>query len=162
VNFHNKQWLFTDTIVPGPGDGGYAITPKGYGIKAFTLGSAGRIKPTRIDNPNGINLTAYCIGRAGEDYLTIINKTHGAQAADATVAIAPPALRPRNAQVMALASTEPGCATGTSATLGDAGITGDTAWNGTWDALPADPRAGISLTVPATTAAIVKIHSGKR
>ena len=35
-----------------------------------------------------------------------------------------------------------------------------TAWNGTWSALPADPHAGISLTVKATTAAIVKIQSG--
>jgi hypothetical protein len=162
VNFHNKQWLFTDTIVPRPSDGGYAITPKGYGIKAFTLGSAGRVKPTQIDNPDGINLTAYCIGGADEDYITIINKTYGARAADATVAIAPAARRLRGAQFMALASTEPGCATGTSATLGDADITGDTAWNGKWKALPADPRIGISLTVPATTAAIVKIPSGSR
>ncbi len=46
VNFHNKQWLYTDTIVPDPAAGGsYAVTPKGYGIKAFTLGSAGRVKP---------------------------------------------------------------------------------------------------------------------
>lgn len=163
VNFHNKQWLFTDTIVPGPAAaGGYAITPKGYAIKAFTLGSAGRVKPTQIGNPGGINLTAYCIGQAGEDYLTIINKTHGAQAADAAVTIAPPDRQAHDAAFMALGSGEPGHATGTSATLGGAGITGDTAWKGKWDALPADPRAGIRLTVPATTAAIIKIHSGNR
>ena len=162
VNFHNKQWLFTDTVVPGPGGRGYAITPKGYAIKAFTLGSAGRVKPTRIDNPDGINLTAYCIGEAGEDSITIINKTHGDRAADATVTIAPPARQRPGARWMALAGTEPGDATGTRATLGGAGITGDTAWDGKWNALPADPRTGISLTVPATTAAIVKIRSGKR
>ena len=61
------------------------------------------------------------------------------------------------AESMALASAEPGHATGTSATLGGAGITGDAAWDGRWNALPAEPRAGISLTVPATTAAVVKI-----
>jgi hypothetical protein len=160
VNFHNKQWLFTDTIVPAPATtGGYAITPKGYGIKAFTLGSAGRVKSTGIGNRDGINLTAYCVGQAGEDYVTIINKTHGAQAVDAAVTIAPPGQPLRGAEVMALASEEPGHATGTGGTLGGARITGDTAWNGQWKALPADPRAGISLTVPATTAAIVKIHS---
>jgi hypothetical protein len=162
VNFHNKQWLFTDTIVPDPTatSGDYAITPKGYGIKAFTLGSAGRVKPTQTENPDGINLTVYCVGRPGEDYVTIINKTHGAQAADAAVTITPPGRQLRGAEVMALASAEPGHATGTSATLGAAEITGDTPWNGKWNALPTDPRAGISLTVPATTAAIIKIHSG--
>jgi hypothetical protein len=162
VNFHNKQWLFTDTIVPGSDatGGGYAITPKGYGIKAFTLGSAGRIKPIAIANPDGINLTAYCIGQAGEDYVTIINKTHGPRAAGADVTITPPGRPLHDAAFMALASAEPGAATGTSATLGGARITGDTAWKGRWKALPADPRAGISLTVPATTAAVVKIHSG--
>jgi hypothetical protein len=161
VNFHNKQWLFTDTIVPGPATtGGYTITPKGYGIKAFTLGSAGQVKPTQIVNPDGINLTAYCIGRAGEHYVTVINKTHGARAADAAVTIAPPGRPLHDAAFMALARAEPGHARGTGATLGGAEITGDTAWSGEWTALPADPRAGISLTVPATTAAIVKIHSG--
>jgi hypothetical protein len=161
VNFHNKQWLFTDTIVPSPAaGGGYAITPKGYGVKAFTLGSAGRVKPIQIGNPDGINLTAYCIGRAGEDFVTVINKTHGAQAEDAAVTIALPGRPLRDASFMALASGEPGHATGASATLGGAGITGDTAWGGEWTVLPADRRAGISLTVPATSAAIVKIHSG--
>ena len=92
VNFHNKQWLYTDTIVPNPaGPGhGYVINPKGYGIKAFTLGSAGQVKPVQIQNPNGINLTAYCVGAAGEDYVTIINKAHGANAPDAAVTIAAP------------------------------------------------------------------------
>jgi hypothetical protein len=162
VNFHNKQWLYTDTIVPDPAatGGGYAITPKGYGIKAFTLGSAGQVKPTQIGNADGINLTVYCFGGAGEDYVTIINKTQGAGSADAAVTIVPPGPGLQGAEIMTLASEEPGDATGASATLGGAAITGDTPWDGKWSALPADPRAGISLTVRATTAAIVKIHSG--
>ena len=78
MNFHNKQWLDTDTIVPDPAAAGrYATTPKGYGIKAFTLGSAGQVRPVEIENADGINLTAYCVGGDGEDYVTIINKTHG-------------------------------------------------------------------------------------
>ena len=161
VNFHNKQWLYTDTIVPDPAPaaGGYAITPKGYGIKAFTLGSAGQAKPVAIENADGINVTAYCIGGAGVHYLTIINKTQGAEAADTAVTIVPPGPRLQGAQIMTLASGEPGDATGASATLGGATITGDTPWDGKWSALTADPRAGISLTVRATTAAIVRIQS---
>jgi hypothetical protein len=168
VNFHNKQWLVTNTIVPEPAAkpdrgeataGGYAVTPKGYGIKAFTLGSAGRAKPAAIKNADGINVSAYCTGQAGEDHVTIINKTHGAQAANATVTIAMPGTRFQDAQVMTLTGGQPGHATGAGATLGGAAITADTPWDGKWSTLPAGPHAGISLTVKATTAAIVKIHS---
>ena len=81
VNFHNKQWLDTDTIVPDPAAaGGYATTPKGYGIRAFTLGSAGQARPVQVGNPGGLNLTAYWVSGPGGDYVTIINKTQGAQA----------------------------------------------------------------------------------
>ena len=106
VNFHNKQWLYTDTIVPDPAEpgGGYAVTPKGYGIKAFTLGSAGQVKPVAIGNADGINLTAYCIGGAGVHYVTIINKTQGAGAADAAITIVPPGRGRKVRQIMTLAS----------------------------------------------------------
>ncbi len=161
VNFHNKQWLYTDTIVPDPAatGGGYAVTPKGYGIKAFTLASAGQVRPVAIVNADGINLTAYCIGGTGGDCVTIINKTHGAEAADAAVTIIPPGPGWQTAETMTLASGEPGDATSPRATLGGAAITGDTRWEGRWSALSADPRGGISLTVRATTAAIVRIRS---
>ena len=157
VNFHNKQWLYTATIVPDPAGEGYATTPKGYGIKAFTLGSAGRVKPDAIGNPGGINLTAYCIGGADVDFVTIINKTHGTGAADAAVTIAPPGRGRPGAQVMTLAGGEPGEAAGARATLGGAAITGGAPWAGQWSALPAVPRAEVSLTVRAATAAVVKI-----
>jgi hypothetical protein len=160
VNFHNKQWLYTATVVPDPAAAGarYAVTPKGYGIKAFALGSAGQVRPVTIANADGINLTAYCVGEAGEDHVTIINKTHGARAADADVTIVPPGPGRPTAQVMTLESGVPGDAAQTSATLGGAPITGDAPWDGTWNAL-ADPHGGIGLTVKAATAAIVRIRN---
>jgi hypothetical protein len=160
VNFHNKQWLLTDTIIPDPGaPDGYTVTPKGYGIKAFTLGSAGRVTPIQTAKPGRLNLTAYCIGTAADDYVTIINKTHGHDAADAAVTILPPGPGPHRAQVMTLAGGRPGDAAGADVTLGGAVITGDTGWQGTWHALPAGASPGIRLTVNATTAAIVNIRS---
>jgi hypothetical protein len=162
VNFHNRRGLPTATIVPDPArPGAHAINPKGYGIKAFTLSSAGQVKPTRISNPDHVNLTAYCIGGPGEDYVTVINKAHGASAGDAAVTIAPPGPGLAAAEVMTLAGGQPGDARGAKATLGGATITGDSPWSGSWTPLPADPRAGVSLTVRATTAAIVKMTSGR-
>jgi hypothetical protein len=161
VNFHNKQWLKTATIVPNPdGPDPFMIRPKGYGIKAFTLGSAGRVKPVQIQNPNGINLTAYCVGAEGEDYVTIINKAHGANPPDAAVTIVAPGPVVQGAQVMTLAGAQRGDAQGTTVTLGGATITGNAPWNGTWDTVAVGPGSKISLTVEATTAAIVKISSG--
>ena len=161
VNFHNRRGLYTATIVPGPaGHGGYVINPKGYGIKAFTLGSAGQVKPIQIHNPGGINLTAYCIGGAGEDYVTIINKAHGGGAADAAVTLIPGSPGWQSAQIMTLAGAQPGDARGAKVTLGGATITGDAPWDGKWATLPAGQHTGVSLTVKATTAAIVKIQNG--
>ena len=162
VNFHNKQWLFTDTIVPDPAapGQGFATTPKGYGMKAFALGSAGQVKRVQIQNPEGIHVTAYCVSGPGEDYVTVINKAHGAGAEDAAVTIIHPSPGAQAAETMTLAGGQPGDAGGASATLGGAMITGDTPWDGSWTPLPGGPRAGISLTVKAATATIVKIHSG--
>jgi hypothetical protein len=156
INFHNKQWLYTDTIVPDPAaPDRYAVTPKGYGIKAFTIGSAGPVRPVTVGPADGLNLTAYCVG----DYVTLINKTHGRKAANADVTITAPGPRSRQAEVMTLTSAEPGDPGADRATLGGAAITADGPWAGQWTALPASPDgAGISLTVPATSAAVVRIQ----
>ena len=163
VNFHNRRGLWTATIVPqdpaDPGQG-FVTNPKGYGIKAFTLGSAGQVKPVQIQNPGGLNLTAYCVGGAGEDHVTVINKAHGASAADAAVTIISPSPGAHGAEIVTLAGAQPGDARGTTVTIGGTTITGDAPWNGTWATLPTDPHTGISLTVKATTAVIVKIHGG--
>lgn len=160
VDFHNKQWLPTDTIVPAGAGSGYATTPKGYGVKAFNLGAVGQVTPLRMENADGVNITAYCVGAAGEHHVTIINKTHGAGAADAAVTISPPGPGRPSAEVMTLSGGRPGDAAGATATLGGDVITGDASWNGAWKRAPADARQGIRLSVPAATAAIVWIHSG--
>jgi hypothetical protein len=157
VNFHNKQWLYTDTIVPAPG-GGYAVNPKGYGFKAFTLGAVGSHKPITIENGDHLNVTAYCTAAAGVDYVTIINKTYGPAAADADVTIRPAAPGLPGADVMILTSTDPGDVAATDVTLGGAKITGDEPWQGTWAPLPPHPNAVAALTVKAATAAVVRIH----
>ena len=111
----------------------------------------------QLGNPGGLNLTAYWVSGPGGDYVTIINKSQGAQAADAAVTIAPPGPGRTGAEAITLAAGSQG----TPAEHGHAGgaaITGGAAWDGSWSVLPADPGgAGISLTVRAATAAVVRI-----
>ena len=160
VNFHYKHWLCTGSIVPDPcAPGSYAVSPKGYGIRAFNLGSAGQVMPVVIDNPPGVNVTAYCVRGDDRYCFTVINKTQGAAAADVLVRFTQRSADLRAAEVMTLTGGRPGDAAGTSATLGGTAITGGAPWAGSWTQVPADLQGHISLTVRAATAALVRIYS---
>lgn len=165
VNFHNKQWIFTDTIVPSPvpcpaaGCGDFQAAPKGYGIKAFELGGHGYIEPAAIAAADGMNLTAYAIGDAHRLYVTIINKTFGAGALDAQITILPRGFRAASAQAIFLGDAQPGNPALETVTLGGAPITNLTRWLGKWTPLSPETRRKITVVLPASTAAIVKIRA---
>jgi len=167
VNFHNNPWIPTDTIVPDPdpctasGCGNYRTTPKGYGMKAFDLGSHGYVEPVRISNPNKTNLTAYAVGTAQDLYVTIINKTHSTthDAIDAAVVIQPDGFRAASADYIVLTGGDPGNAATTTATLGGAAITNNARWQGRWTSLGRAADGTVTLTVQSTTAVIVEFHS---
>lgn len=167
VNFHNKQWIYTDTIIPDPNPcqgtcGDYQIAPKGYGIKAFDVGGHGFVKPVTISSPDGINLTAYAVARDRELYVTIINKTQGAKATDAQVRIVTEGSRAASAAVMILTNGEPGNASRETVTLGGDVIRNDRRWHGRWTPLHSDTPDEVTLTIQATTAAIVRIQAVPR
>ncbi|CAG7616161.1 hypothetical protein ACFQI7_01490 [Paenibacillus allorhizosphaerae] len=158
VNFHNKQWIYTCTIVMDP-SGNFQTTPKGYGIKAFNLGSNGFVMPVTISNPNALNLTAYAVGEGHNLYVTIINKTQGEEAKDASVTIVPSGFQAKEASSTVLASGIPGGhASVKNAMLGEATINNSGQWSGTWTKLDVGKRGKVTLTVQAMTAAIVRIH----
>ncbi len=170
VNFHNKQWIFTDTIVPGNLVSGscsptpcvnYQTNPKGYGIKAFDLGGHGYVEPVTISNPNNANVTAYAVGSGQDLYVTIINKTHSTtnDSMDAVVTIEPSGFAAASAASIVLTDGQPGNAALTATSLGGATIPNNARWAGEWTPLSADTNGSISLTVQATTAAVVKIHA---
>ena len=170
VNFHNNPWIPTDTIVPNPnpcsptGCGDYTTTAKGYGMKAFDLGSHGYVGPVAISNPNNINLTAYAVGDAQDLYVTIINKTHSStnDSADAIVTIRPNGFSAASVASMVLTDGQPGNAALMTATLGGASITNDAPWRGKWTPLGRVANGRVAVTVPSTTAVIVKIHATGR
>jgi hypothetical protein len=166
VNFHNNPWIPTDTIVPDPnpctasGCGNYRTTAKGYGMKAFALGSQGDVEPIAIANLSKINLTAYAVGSGRDLYVTIINKTHSTthDAADASVVIEADGFHPASAEAIVLTDGEPGNAASMHATLGGATITNDAPWQGKWTPIRPAKDGKVSLTVQSTTAVVIHIH----
>lgn len=170
VNFHNNPWIPTDTIVPHPnsclpaGCGDYRITAKGYGMKAFELGSQGYVEPIKISNPHGMNLTAYAVGDAQNLYVTIINKTHTAthDVTDAAVVIHAAGFPSGSAADMVLTDGDPGNAALMTATLGGASISNDASWNGKWTPLGDIENGTVAVTVESTTAMVIKIHAAGR
>ncbi len=170
VNFHNNPWIPTDTIVPNPnpcpstGCGNYTVTPKGYGMKAFELGSHGYVERVAISNPHHANLTAYAVGDAQNLYVTIINKSHTTthDATDAAVVIHAAGFASGSAASMVMTDGDPGNAALMTATLGGAPITNNAPWRGKWTSLGQLKNGGVAVTVPSATAVVVKVHADGR
>ena len=157
----------TDTIVPNPrtcpssGCENYYVTPKGYAMKAFDLGSHGYVEPIKISNPNGINLTTYAVGDAQNIYVTIINKTHSStnDSIDAKIRILPEGFAPNRVAYMVLMDGSLGNASLLTASLGGATIINNSPWMGQWTSLNQPRNGNIVLTVKAATAVIVRIQA---
>jgi hypothetical protein len=166
VDFHNNPWIPTDTVTPDPnpcskaGCGDYRISPKGYGIKAFNLGSHGYVEPLTISNPRGINLTAYAVGSEHDLYITVINKTHSSthDAIDAEVSIEVLGGKPKNAKYIELTNGDPGNAASMMASLGGATIANDAPWRGKWTSIGRSEKGKVKLIVHSTTAVVVWIY----
>ena len=155
VNFHNTQWVVNDVITPDA-NRRLTINPKGFGIKAFDLGGHGSTEPVTISNSEGINLTAYAVRGAGEHFVTLINKEHGADAREAKVTVAAPGAA-KGATVMFLTAPDGDAAAKTGVTLGGASINADGPWLGKWKPLPAGKPGQYAVKVPAASAAIVRV-----
>ncbi|HZQ45018.1 MAG TPA: hypothetical protein VFA99_17335 [Acidobacteriaceae bacterium] len=181
VNFHNNQWIPTDTLVPrnkvwstsgictqGP-CADYRVTPKGYGIKAFNIGGHGYPVETSVrasDAPKDWSLTAYAV-RAGQNlYVTVINKMQGNEPDHtAQVTLHPDGLPFAKASVstITLSSGIPGDASRLTAQLAGATIANSgEQWRGVWSPQNADVSGRVKLTVEPATAVIVRFQAGNR
>lgn len=157
VNFHNTRWIPTDTIYVGP-SGNYRMNPKGYAFRAFDLGSRGRVEPVMLTNTAHVNLTAYAVGTADTQNITIINKQHGhARAGGASVTIVLHDFEARSARVMLLRAPHGNVYARHGITLGGASISSHAPWHGKWQSLKIRDQSRCSLVVPSASAAIVQV-----
>lgn len=155
VNFHNKRWIFTCTVVRDAA-GVFHMNPKGYGLKAFDLGGRGHTENVTLENPGEINLSAYSVRSGNERRVTLINKEHGAAARAAEVTIAG-LDREARAEVMYLSAStgEPTARSGI--TLGGSAIGDDGTWSGRWTPLTLAADGSCRVEVAPTSAAVVRI-----
>ena len=151
VNFHNKEWLRTDTVYLDE-NGICRINPKAYGIKAFDLGSHGNVEPVTISNPNKVNLTAYAVRAEKNLFVTITNKGYDRRAPAAQMTIAPNQISKR-IEVIFLSGD---VTAKTGMKLGGAVIGDDGSWNGKWKLLKPGKNSQCIVKVPAASAAIAK------
>ncbi len=137
---------------------GYIVRPLGYGIKAFELGSHGKVIPVTISNPNRLNLSAYAmLGDDKSTYVTLINKEHGAGARDALVRLqsSPSFLR---GQVIYLTAPGDDPSAVSGVLLGGTSIESDGAWSGSWQRLNRPSSTGeFEAKIPAASAAVVHL-----
>ena len=181
VNFHNNQWIYTDTLVPRnnvwqqPGSctqgscADYYVTPKGYAIKAFNLGGHGYPLETSVhvaNAPKDWSLTAYAVGAGQDMYVTVINKMQGQEPGHAAQVTITPKGEPfakASVATMALSSGVPGDATRLTAQLAGATIsnTGEQ-WRGAWIPQSPDISGRVTLMIEPATAMIVRFHAGSR
>jgi hypothetical protein len=156
VNFQNTEWLATDTFHPDT-SGNYQINPKAYGMKAFDLGGHGRVEPVVVGNVDNLDLTAYAVGTATDVSVTIINKEHGPGARAAVVTIKPESFLPGTVKVMFLEAPADDVGATSGITLGGAPIMNNAPWRGQWKLLDPPAHASCVVTVPATSAVVVKM-----
>jgi hypothetical protein len=154
VNFHNNEWLKTDTVFLDA-NGDYHLNPRAYGIKAFDLGSHGKVATVAISNPDGVNLTGYAVRGATNLCVTVINKEHNGGARTANLMIVPGAEWKR-AEILFLTG-RPGKKTGIS--LGRAPIRNDGSWTGIWEPLKSRRGGKWTTRLPASSAVIVRFSS---
>ena len=156
VNFQNTEWLATDTFHPDS-TGNYQINPKAYGIKAFDLGSHGRVEPVLLGNPDNLDLTGYAVGTATNLYVTIINKEHGPGARAATVTISPKDFLSGNVETISLIAPGGNVGATNGITLGGVQIVNNAPWHGQWTSLVPEENTPCVVKVPAASAIVLKI-----
>jgi hypothetical protein len=140
---------------------GYTILPTGYGMKAFQIGSHGRLIPAVVEsNLESINLAAYAVLSSDRCiYVTLINKEFDSNGRAANVTLLTNMTLYRG-EMMKLTAPSGDVTSIEGITLGGADIKEDGSWHGNWTTIPENPiEDSITINVPAATAVIVKLYS---
>jgi hypothetical protein len=97
-------------------------------------------------------------------YVTLINKEYDSEGRNAVVDVELDGFAPAsgNVSVMYLTVADGNVEAMSGVTLGDESITNNAPWHGRWKALGQGTNGRFSVSVPAASAAIVKVKVGPR
>lgn len=160
VNFHNNEWLVTDTIWENGHYGYLKVFPKGYAFKAWDLGGHGYVMPLTISNPNNADDTAYAVGNGQDLYVTIVNKFPYSNASIAACTIAPNGFQAASVSAMYLKSASANLEATNDTSLGGAIITNNAQWQGLWTPLTPCTNGQVLVDVGQHQAAVVHLRAG--
>jgi hypothetical protein len=158
LNFHTSGANSTmryAAFVPAPD--GCNAHPLGYALKAFDLGSHGRLAAVQVSPPDD-HLKVWAVrGADGALFVTLVNKEYAAGAAALKVTLE--AGEPGGSgHAMFLTAGSAGVEATTGITLGGAPIQDDGSWNGGWTALSPQPGSGrFVIDLPSASVAVVKL-----
>jgi hypothetical protein len=135
---------------------GYYVRPLGYGLKAFDLGSHGKL--LKVTGTKG-SIEAYAV--LGDDkniYVTLINLARGAEAKPEKVTFGLNNPEYKSGDVIRLAAPDNDVTAMSGETLGGSAISDAGAWTGSWKPLKAtDGESSLSVELPPASAAIVRL-----
>jgi hypothetical protein len=133
---------------------GLQINPIAYAIKAFDLGSHGKLLPAKVSLGSSF-LSAYAVlGADRRLYITLINKDKNA-AATVDVNVKAQSLREKPAEML-LAAPGANIAATVGVTLGDSAISSDGGWDEKWKTVTSK-KPSITVTVAPASAVVVKL-----
>lgn len=171
INFHTGSTLpYVKGAIPNgatrkPGyyaafwnqpNGGYHTQAVGYGIKAFDLGSKGKLFPVKVVAQDSAHVAAHAVlASDGSVYLTILNKEIGT--ANRIIKLnQTKGMNFTKVESMALSVKDNNAGAVEGFTVGGAAINSNGSWNGKWSKVPNNGNA-ISVTVPPTSALILHL-----
>ncbi|HVU32732.1 MAG TPA: hypothetical protein VHE61_04810 [Opitutaceae bacterium] len=163
LNFHTGDGVSMNGGIHAPAYGvftsgadGYDIKPLAYALKAFSLAGPGTVLPVAAPGAPAA-LAAYAVRSGDQLTITLINRSHDADAKEIAVTLEP-GDRWHRAKVVTLRDRNGEVAARTGITLGGAPIDPHGGWDGHWSPVPAGPSDHtFSLTVPAASAAIIRL-----
>jgi hypothetical protein len=167
MNYHTGEFLQPDGTIGASSysafvhlaDGrGLNVRPQGYAYLAFTEGARGRPLTVNLKTAPSFDFDAYAY--QGEDrsfYVTLINKSYGDHASNASVSInMPSGINARRWQRMDLKQQENDPAAKSEIAFGGSPIDSQGNWHGRWLEISNAASAKLVLEVGAASATVIR------
>jgi hypothetical protein len=162
LNYHTGDYLRGHTHYTSfrSSADGIEACPMSYGLLAFSQGAHGRIVPVQFAGNRPPGVTAYAYAAPPEFYVTVINKTHGADAQTVDASIPPEAgMAMDRWEQMDLTQKDCDPSAKTGIEMGGAEIAPEGDWPGQWRPVQAE-SSRIRFKVAPATAAILRLKGG--